>query len=142
MKNIILITSLIFSGFSTAVYAETIIEWNETGQKEGLSVTISATYGSEPVEGALVKITHERTVVGAGNTDANGSANISLPQYGKQLVTIEVYHSLYRASKLKDIVLENGKTYSFSMKSKSETVEEITAESAKTESKLESKIKD
>lgn len=67
--------------------------------------------------------------IGSATSDDFGKAMIAIPTYGNQLVQIQVMHSLYKDQKMSDIVLVNGKTFDFILKSKTESVDEITSES-------------
>ncbi len=107
--------------------------------KEAVSVTISITADGKPVKGALVRITSSGMAVGAATSDETGKAAISLPTYGKQLVTIQVSHAMYKDQKLAEIVLENGATFDFVLKSKTESAEMITTESQEKVAKIEEK---
>jgi len=129
MKKLYVLVAVIMASFVTfASVAETSVAI-ENIAKEGVDVTIAVNSGGETVKGALVKIVAQRMVIGAGTTDESGNVTINIASYGNQLVTIEVYHSLYKSQKLNGIKLETGKTYSFSLIGKGETVTEITEES-------------
>ena len=87
-----------------------------------------------------VKVVADKTVIGAGTTNESGSVSISIPTYGGQTVTIEVYHSLYKTDKLADIKLENAKAYSFNLAAKGDSAEEITKDSEATIAKTQEQI--
>ena len=139
MKKSFIFASLLFC--TSAVYASTtettvVIEKSE---KEAITITINVSSAGKPVKGALVRITSGTLSIGASSTNELGVATIAIPSYAKQLAIIEVSHSLYKTQKLPEIILENGKAYTFILKGKAETAEEITTESAEKVTKIEEK---
>lgn len=129
MKKVYVLVAVVLASFGTFASTEGTIVSIENNIKEGVDVVISVTSDGAAVKGALVKIVAERMVIGAGTTDEGGNVSINIASYGGQMVSIEVFHNLYKSDKLNDTKLENGKTYSFILKSKGESVEEITEES-------------
>ena len=111
---------------------------NET-RKEAITVTINISCSGKPVKGALIKITSDGMPIGSSTSDDFGKATISIPTYGNQLVQIQIIHSLYKDSKMSDVVLVNGKNFDFILKNKTETVDEITNESEEKINKIEDK---
>ena len=139
-KGYILVATMLvsFGSFSATTVVKNPME-NEI--KVGVSLTVSVKSDGEPVKGALVKIVSNRMVIGAGTSDDSGNTKISIESYGDQLVTIEVFHSMYKSTKLRDVVLTEGKTFNVTMVSKTESAEDVKAESdekvAKTQEQLE-----
>merc|ERR1712188_79325 len=80
--------------------------------------------------------------VGSGTTDASGNATVSLKIYSDQLVSIEVFHSLYASEKLKDRKLSDGASFSVIMRMKKDSAEEIAADTQEKTEKIEGQIAD
>ena len=88
MKNATLIISLFCGSVSGTALAGDDAKSIEILERKAISITINASNNGEPVSGALVKILGDGMVIGAGNTDASGAATISIPQYGKQVLSL------------------------------------------------------
>jgi hypothetical protein len=142
MKRIYILVSVILASSGAFAFSEnpTIVASIVSEQKAGVDVTITVNSNGTVVKGALVKIVADKTVIGAGTTSESGSVSISIPTYGDQIVTIEVYHSLYKIDKLADIKLENAKAYSFNLTSKGDSAEEIALSSEASVAKTQTQI--
>ncbi|MDB4324367.1 hypothetical protein N9963_03115, partial [Crocinitomicaceae bacterium] len=125
VKNLYLFVVVALTSWGSFAVSEKPINSSNWNIKEAVSVTVSLNNGGNAVKGALIKIIGERIVIGAATSDESGNATINIASYGGQLVSIEVFHRLYKNDKLKDVKLETGKTYSFTLVGKGETIEEI-----------------
>ena len=139
MKKNFLLVGLILASFGAYSFQNTHTAILGTEVREGVSVVINVTSSNGPVAGALVKITNNGMTIGAGTTDATGKSSISIASYNRQFVQIEVSHALYKNEKLIDVILETGKAYALTMKSKSESAEVITEKSEEKVVKIEEK---
>ena len=143
MKKIYVLTSLALAslaGMASTSNVDFPISISEP-VKEGVTITITVKSENGPVKDALVKVVSgTQTVITAGTTDATGTATISVGPYGGQIVTLEVFHSMYSTYKLKDIKLENGRTYNVSLRAKTSTAEEVTADSQEKQDKIQGQI--
>ena len=109
MKKIYILVSVILASSGAFAFNEnpTVVSTSVVDQKAGVDITITVNSNGTVVKGALVKVVADKTVIGAGTTNESGSVSISIPTYGDQTVTIEVYHSLYKTDKLSVVKLEN-----------------------------------
>ncbi|EPB65918.1 hypothetical protein ANCCEY_15002 [Ancylostoma ceylanicum] len=132
MKKQVFLASLFFASMGVTVYAGDVDHkiTVEEISKQGISVKVAVQSERGPVVGAMVKITHNGMTIGAGTTDASGNVAISIPSYNKQLVRIDVTHAMYKEDKLVDVVLEDGKTFNFSLKPKTESLDAVAAKEA------------
>ncbi len=114
---------------------------NISAVKEALTVNVSVSCDGKGVSGAMVKLVTKvgGITIGAAATDASGKALISVPTYGKQLVSIQVTHAMYRDGSLSDLVLENGLTYAVPVKSRTQSAEVVASNSAEKVAKAEDK---
>ena len=129
MKKTYILVSLALISFASFTTKANINPVIESHVNNSISITVSVKSGTEVVKGALVKLVTDRMVIGAGTTDESGNTTINIQVYGGQPVTIEVFHSLYKSEKLKDLKLENGITYTVNLNSKTESVSTINSES-------------
>jgi hypothetical protein len=141
MKKIILVCGLLVCGQSSVVFAGDKSSITTNFKKEAVTVTVQVLSAGKPVKGALVKVVSlvGNITIGAGTTDEGGKAIVAIPTYNKQLISIQVSHSMFRENRLDDIALENGKTYGIQLKSRTESADEVTAESSEKVNKLEEK---
>ncbi|HLU87875.1 MAG TPA: hypothetical protein VKZ44_08985, partial [Taishania sp.] len=134
MKKQIFFASLLFASVASVTFASDFKEATQVHSvntiKEAVSVTISVTSERGPVAGALIKITAGGLTIGAGTTDANGNTTINIPSYNKQLVRIDVTHSMFKDDKKVDFILENGSTIQFTLKPKTESLDAAAAREA------------
>ena len=143
MKKVYVLTSMGLASL-TGMASTTIIDYPisiSIPVKEGVTITVTVKSENGPVKDALIKVVSgARTGITAGTTDAAGNATITVEPYGGQIVTLEVFHSMYSTYKLKEIKLENGSTYNVSLRAKTSTTEEITADSQEKQDKIQGQI--
>ena len=139
MKKYLILIGCLLVGQISLHAKQTRIDATETIQREAVTVSISVTSNGVAVKGAFVKITTGTITIGAGMTDDKGVATISIATYGKQISNISVTHAMYRDEKMIDQVLENGRAYTFALKSKGESAEEVTTESNEKIKEIEEK---
>ena len=126
-KTYVFVAAMMTSFGSFATTVEPIVQIEQTA-KEGIALTVNVTSNGKPVKGALVKIVSNKMLIATGMTTENGTLSLQITNYGGQISTIEVFHSLYKKGNISDVKLESGKTYDISLKRKSDSVNEINEE--------------
>ena len=143
MKKVYVLTTMVLASLSVFASTSSVDSPISIDKpvNEGVVITVSVKSENGPVKDALIKVVSgSRTAITAGKTDESGNANITVDPYGGQIVTLEVFHSMYSTYKLKDIKLENNRTYNVSLRAKESTTEEINAESEANTEKIQGKI--
>ena len=95
MKKIYVLVSVILASSGAFAFdgVSTTIINSVKEQRAGVEITITVNSNGAVVKGALVKVVADKMVIGAGTTNESGAVSISIPTYGGQSVSIEVYHS-------------------------------------------------
>jgi flagellar biosynthesis GTPase FlhF len=141
MKKKFLLVGLVLASFGA--YSFTAASTTSSVEiKQGVAITFNVSSSAGPVAGALIKITNNGMTIGAATTDATGKSTINIPQYNGQIVQIEVSHALYKSGKLIDQTLENGKSFTISLKAKTDTAESVIMKSEEKVEKIEGKTEE